>query len=101
MAMANNRMRNLHGCRGSVAGGRTWMQPPTLTSDNRLPRLEVDLGSDLNVPRLQNQRRTLPPVQRIVGAESRGNRLPVIRVEQVVDIERQADAGLARSRERL
>src|SRR5438874_6517460 len=68
---------------------------------DRPQTLEVDLRSYLEITRLQDQRWLLPAVVRAVRAEPRRDRLPVVRVEQVVDVQRQADAPLARCGQRL
>src|SRR5438128_12365400 len=67
----------------------------------RLLYLKVYLRSELEVPRLQDQRRALPPVGRRVVAEPRRDGLPVVRVEHVVDVHGQPHATLAVGEELL
>src|SRR5512132_1961008 len=58
---------------------------PTHTNE-----LEIDLRPDLEIPRLQDQCRPLPPVRGGIGTEPGRDRLPVVRIKQIVDVHRHS-----------
>src|SRR5215471_17200099 len=79
-------------CWFAVGGLWFWPQSPTaspktnpeLTTNYQLLttiRLEINLRPDLEISRLQNQRRPLPAVRGCVRAESCRDCLPAVRVE--------------------